>query len=62
MIERHELVTIARALREALSYEGSREVKIDKLRRSPYIDVRALMMRLDAIKLVGEHSIFDRVP
>lgn len=58
MITPADLVTIARALRIMAGYE-SRELRIDALKKSKFIDVRGLAMRLDAAGHLKENSIDD---
>lgn len=53
-----DLVTIARALRIMAGYD-SREMRIDALKKSKYIDVRGLAMRLEAAGHLKENSIDD---
>lgn len=55
-----EELAIARLLREALGYE-SREVRIAKLKNSPYIDVRMIVSNLERRGLLSEHSVKDTV-
>lgn len=58
-LERSQLVTIARAIRTALSYD-SREVRIHRLKHSRYIDVQFLMKELEGIGIVTDCSVGDQ--
>lgn len=57
-MQTHELVTVARMLRIALGYD-SREMRIDAIKKSKFLDVRGLAMRLQDAGHLKENSIDD---